>query len=83
MLLKTISVGVDTSNVAAKKDSVVLKAEVDKLDVAELVQVPIGFNDIKTKEGDLGVSKLKTIPMDLTKLSNKVRKDVVKNTKFN
>ena len=41
--------GVDTSDLAAKKDFIALKAEVDKLDIFELVNVPTGLNNFKTK----------------------------------
>ena len=36
---------VDSSNLAAKKDFIVLKAEVDKLDIIELVNVPTALNN--------------------------------------
>ena len=36
---------VDTSNLAAKKDFIALKAEVEKLDINDLVKVPTGWND--------------------------------------
>ena len=45
---------------------IVLKAEVDKLDVNKLVNVANGLNNLKTKEYDLDV-KLKTVPVDLKK----------------
>ena len=53
--------GADTSNLAAKK----LKAEVDKLYINELVTVPTGLEDLKTKVDDLDVGKFKTAPRDL------------------
>ena len=37
----------------AKKNFIDLKAEVDKLDNNELVNVPTGLNDLKTKVDDL------------------------------
>ena len=37
----------------------------------------------KTKVDDLNVGKLNTAPTDLTKLSDVVSKEAVKNTKFN
>ena len=46
--------------------------------LAELVNVLTSFNDFKTKVGDLDVN-LKTVPVDLKKLSDN---EVVKNTKF-
>ena len=41
------------------------------------------MNNLKTKVNDLDVSKLKTVPLDLKKLSCVVDNEVVKNTKFN
>ena len=75
--------GVDTSDLAAKKDFIALKAEVDKLDINKLVNVPTSLNNLKTKVDDLDVGKLKTVPVDLKKLSDVVDNEVVKNTKFN
>ena len=74
--------GVDTSDLAAKKDFIALKAEVDKLDINKLTNVPTSLNNLKTKVDDLDVDKLKTVPVDLKKLSNVVDNEVVKNTKF-
>ena len=48
--------GIDTSKLAAKSDLASLKAEIDKLDIDELVPVPV----------------------DLSKLSDVLKKDVVK-----
>ena len=74
--------GVDLSDLAAKKDFIALKAEVDKLDINKLVNVPTSLNNLKTKVDDLDVGKLKTVPIDLTKISDVVANEVVKNTKF-
>ena len=41
--------GIDTSGLAAKKDFIVLKAEVDKVDINGLVNVPTGLNNLKAK----------------------------------
>ena len=41
------------------------------------------FNNLKTKVGDFDFGKLKTILVDLKKLSDVVDNEVVKNTKFN
>ena len=60
-----------------------MKAEVDKLDINKLVNVPTSLNNLKTKVDDLNVAKLKTVPIDLKKLNDVVDKEVVKNTKFN
>ena len=75
--------GVDTSDLAAQKDFIALKAEVDKLDIAKLVNVSTSLNNLKTKVDDLDVGTLKTIPVELKKLSDVVDNEVVKNTKFN
>ena len=59
--------GVDTSNLAAKKDFIALKAEVQKLDIRKLVNVPTSLNTLKTKVDDLCVGKFKTVSVDLKK----------------
>ena len=71
---------IDTSDLAAKKNFIALKAEVDKLDINKLVNVPTGLNNLKTKVDDLDVGKLKTVPVDLKKLSYVVDNEDVKNT---
>ena len=60
-----------------------MKAELDKLDINKLVNVPTSLNNLKTKGDDLEVGKLKTVPADLKKLSDAVDNEVAKNTKFN
>ena len=75
--------GIDTSDLAAKKDFIALKAEVRKLNINKLVNVPTTLNNLKTKVNDLDVEKLKTASVDLKKLIHVVDNDVVKNTKFN
>ena len=45
-----------------KKDFITLKAEVEKLDINTLVNVP--FNSLK-KVNHLDVGKVKTVPVDL------------------
>ena len=51
---------VDTSDLAAKKYLSALKAEVDKLDINKLVNVPTNLINFKTKVDYLDVGKLKT-----------------------
>ena len=48
-----------------------------------MINVPTSFYNLKTKVDDLDIGKLKTISVDLKKLSNIVGKQVVKNRKFN
>ena len=67
-----------TSNLAAKSDFIALKAEVDKIDIDKLVNVPTSSNNVKTKLDDLDVDKLKTVPTDLKILSDIVNKQVVR-----
>ena len=74
---------VDISNLAAKRDFIALKADIDKLDINEFVNVSICLITLKTKLDDLDVVKLKTVIMDLKKLSDLVSKEVVIITKFN
>ena len=48
-----------------KKCFLALKAEVDKLDINELVKVPTGMNGLRAKLDDLNLRKLKTAPIDI------------------
>ena len=70
---------VDTCDLAAIKDFIAIKNEVDKLNIIKLVNVPTCVNILKTKVDDLDVGELKTVPIDLKKLSGK---KVAKITKF-
>ena len=60
-----------------------MKAEVGKLDINKLVNVPTSLNNLKAKVDDLGVGKVKTVPVELKKLSDVIPNEVVKNIKFN
>ena len=59
---------VDISKLAAKFDLASLKAEIDKIDVDRIKNY--GLKIMK--------NRLKTVPVDLSKLSNAVNNDVVK-----
>ena len=48
-----------------------------------MVNVPTALNNLKIKLDDLDVGKLKTVTIDLKKLSDVVANEVVKNAKFN
>ena len=63
--------GVDTSDLVDEKDFIAWKAELDKLEIAKLVNVPTSLNNSKTKGDDLDVGKLKTVSVDLKKVSSK------------
>ena len=60
-LLKRIRTYVDTSDLAAEKDFIALKTEVNKLDINKLVNIPTSWNNLKTKTYDLDVGKSKTV----------------------
>ena len=45
-----------------------MKAEVEKLDINKLVNVPTSLNNLKAKENKLDAAELKTIPADLKKV---------------
>ena len=74
--------GVDTSNLAAKRDFIVLKPEMDKLDVDQLINVSTGLNNLKAKVDDLDIDKLNIVPVDLKKLSDVMSEEVVKKTVY-
>ena len=74
---------IETSDLNAKKDFIALKAEVNKLDINKLTNVPTSLNNLKTKVDELDVGKLKAVPVDLKKLSDVVENEVVKKRKFN
>ena len=58
-----------------------MKAEVEKLDITQFVNVPTSLNILKTKVDDLDASKLRTFTVDLKNLSDVFDTEVVKNTK--
>ena len=62
--------GVDTSNLSAKRDFIALKAEVVKLDINKLVNFPSVLNNLQTEVDDSDVDNLKTVSIDLKKLSD-------------
>ena len=79
---KNDTIGVDASDLAAKKDFIALIAEVDRLNIKKLVNVSTILNNSKTKVDGLDVGKLKTASVALKILSDVVDNEVVKNTKF-
>ena len=58
-----------------------MRAEVEKLDITQFVNVPTSLNILKTKVDDLDASKLRTFTVDLKSLSDVFDTEVVKNTK--
>ena len=61
-----------------KADLANLKFDVDKLDIDKLTRVPSNLRSLKSK-----VDKLVPIPVDLSKLSDVVKDDVVKKDLYN
>ena len=55
-----------------------LKAEVDKLGIKKLINVPTSLNYVKTTVNELDVGKLKTASLDLKKLNDVVNCQVAK-----
>ena len=70
--------GVDTYDLATKKGFIALKAEVDKLEINKLIMFQLVWIILKTKLDNLDVGKLKTVPVDLKKLSDVVDNEVLK-----
>ena len=62
--------GVETSDLTVKKDFVALKAEVDKLYINKLLDVPTSLTNLKTKVDDVDVVELKTVPVHLKNVSD-------------
>ena len=60
-----------------------MKPEFDKLDINKPTNVQNSLNNLKAKVNDLNDSKLKTLPVDLKKISDIVDDEFIKNTKFN
>ena len=63
----------------AKKDDLAnLKSDVDKLE-----KFPNGLNSLKSKVDELDVDKMRSVPVDLSKLTNAVNNDLIKRDVFN
>ena len=59
-----------------------MEADVDKLDIDEPTNLATSLNNLETKVDDLDVLELKTVHVDLKKLSDGVDNEIVKNRKF-
>ena len=57
-----------------------LITEVEKLDSNKLNNNSTGLNNLKTKVNDLDVVKMKTVPVDLKKLSDLLDNEIAENT---
>ena len=74
---KNISVKVDLSNYATKTD---LK-NISHVDVSSFA-LKSNLASLKTKVDKIDADKLKTVSVDLAKLSNVVKNDVIKKTEY-
>ena len=75
--------GVDTSFVK-KTDSGNLKSDADKLDIDQLKNIPTNLSNLKSKIDKLEiVDNLLSVSVDLSKLSNVVKNDVVEKGVYN
>ena len=59
-----------------------LKSDVDKLDIDKFKKCTKCFKYLKSKADKFDIGKLKITPVDLSKLSNVVKNDVVKKTEY-
>ena len=54
----------------------------EKLDIDQLKNVSIGLSSLKSKVDELHIGKLETTPVDLNKLNNVIKNDIVKKTEY-
>ena len=85
-----INVKVDLPNYAIKKDtsSFALKSNLanlksNQLDIDKLKILQNNLSNLKTKIDKLDIDKLVAVPIDLSKLSNVIKSEVVKKTEYN
>ena len=74
---------IDTSGFTLKTNSASLKTEIDKLDINKLKSLPNNFTNLKTKVDKLDINKLAPVPVDLSKVTNVVKNEVVKKVEYN
>ena len=74
---------VDTSKYAKKVDLASLRSNLDKLDINKLKNVPSNFSNLKTKVNKLDVDYLVPVSVNLIKLSDVVKNNVVKKDVYN
>ena len=71
------AIDVDTSKFPKKVDLANLTSGLDKLDIDKLKNVPTNFNNLKSKVDKLDVDKLVPVLVDLRRLSDVVKNDVI------
>ena len=75
---ENIKIELDVSNYATKKDI----KDITHVDTS-IYALKTNLAALKTEVDNVGTDKLKTVPNDLSKLSNVVENDVVKKTEYN
>ena len=70
--------GIDTSSFPKKVDLASLKSDLDKVDTNESKNLPTNLSNLKSKVGKLDVDKLVPVPVELIKLSDVVKNDIIK-----
>ena len=70
--------GVDISKFAKNVDLANIKRDIDKLDIDKLKNVTTNSRNLESKVDKLDVGKLVPVPVDLSKLGDLVKTDVVK-----
>ena len=74
---KNIKVNIDLSNYATKKDT----NDITHVDTSNFA-LKTNLSSLKTEVDKLDINKLATVPVDLSKLSNVVKNDVVEKTVY-
>ena len=74
---KNIKVNIDLSNYATKKDI----NDITHVDTSNFA-LKTNLSSLKTEVDKLDIDKLATVPVDVSKLSNEVKNDVVKKTVY-
>ena len=75
--------GIDVSSFAKNVDLASLKSNADKLNIDKLKNVPNNWIDLKSLVDKLDVGKLIPVLVDLSKLNDAVKTDVVKKDVYN
>ena len=75
---ENIKVRIDLSNYATKDDT----KNITHVDTSGFA-LQTNISNLKTEVDKLDIGKLKTVPVDLSKLSNEVKNDVIKKTEYN
>ena len=75
--------GLDTSDFTKKTDLANLKSDVDKSSFDKLRNVLSGLSSLKSKIDKLDIGKLEITPVNLSKLSDVVKNEVVKKSEYN